>query len=141
MKQMLQSMENLHPPSPQHTTSSYSSPDHSSNLVEGRRTETTLETRAPDSVPPSTTATTSDLEQADFCSKRDENSLNGTNNNMSKISSFQEEPYDETMREKAAAKATNPELETILSWTPEEFAAEEKKLLRKMDLRLVPWMT
>lgn len=61
---------------------------------------------------------------------------------MSKTSSFQEEHFDETMREKTlAAAATNPELEQILSWSPEEYAAQEKKLLRKMDLRLVPWMT
>lgn len=61
---------------------------------------------------------------------------------MSKTSSLQEEHFDDTMREKTAAQAaTNPELETILSWTPEEYAEQEKKLLRKMDLRLVPWMT
>lgn len=63
---------------------------------------------------------------------------------MSKTSSLQEEHIDDSMmREKtmAAAAASNPELEQILSWSPEEYAAQEKKLLRKMDLRLVPWMT
>lgn len=35
----------------------------------------------------------------------------------------------------------NPHIEAFLAMSPEERAATEKKLLRKMDLRLIPWMT
>jgi len=33
------------------------------------------------------------------------------------------------------------QLAEILSWSPEKRAEAERKLLRKMDIRLIPWMT
>jgi len=35
----------------------------------------------------------------------------------------------------------SPHVEAFLAMTPEERAEVEKKLLRKMDFRLIPWMT
>jgi hypothetical protein len=35
----------------------------------------------------------------------------------------------------------SPYIESFLAKSPEERAAIEKKLLRRMDLNLIPWMT
>lgn len=55
---------------------------------------------------------------------------------------YKEDTIDDGTKEMAMAGAPmNPELEEILSWSPEEYAERERRLLRKMDIRLVPWMT
>lgn len=58
---------------------------------------------------------------------------------MSKTSSIQEEHVEKPSA--VAPSEVNAELAEILSWSDEERAAREKALLRKMDVRLVPWMT
>lgn len=35
----------------------------------------------------------------------------------------------------------SPEMAAFLASSPEERAAVEKKLIRKVDMRLIPWMT
>lgn len=39
------------------------------------------------------------------------------------------------------ATRANPILDQILAMDPAEYKAFERKLLRKIDLRLIPWMT
>lgn len=39
------------------------------------------------------------------------------------------------------AESPNPLLDEITAMSPEEYAAFEKKLMRKIDKRIIPWMT
>lgn len=57
---------------------------------------------------------------------------------MSKSPSLQEDNFEKPT---GVSTEVNAELAEILSWSDEERAVREKALLRKMDLRLVPWMT
>lgn len=50
-------------------------------------------------------------------------------------------PYDKEAAEVRRLADRNEYAVQLESMSPEEYAAFEKKLLRKMDMRLVPWMT
>lgn len=43
--------------------------------------------------------------------------------------------------EKNVEEPTNPMLEEIKAMTPDEYAAFDKRLMRKIDMRIIPWMT
>lgn len=43
--------------------------------------------------------------------------------------------------EKNVEEPVNPILEEIKAMTPDEYAAFDKKLMRKIDMRIIPWMT
>jgi hypothetical protein len=45
------------------------------------------------------------------------------------------------IKTKDDAMLNSPHLDTILSMSPEERAEVERKLLKKIDMRLIPWMT
>ena len=50
------------------------------------------------------------------------------------------ETYLENGREASPIDAS-PEAAEVAAMSPEEYAAFERKLLRKMDLKIIPWIT